>query len=132
MKYTYTAVFTSEENGLFSINFPDIQGCYTTGNNITDAISMAQDVLCLTLYDLEHDNKPIPTASHPQDIKTAENEFISLIAVETETYHRYYENKSVKKTLTIPAWLNTAAENAHVNFSSVLQAALKEHLHIID
>jgi len=91
---------------------------------------MAQDVLNLTLYDLEQDRKPIPKASKPQDIKTTGEQFTSVIAVDTDTYRRFYENKSVKKTLTIPMWLNELAEQANVNFSGVLQSALKEILQV--
>jgi len=130
LKYTYTAVFTPEENGLFSVNFPDLQGCYTSGDDLADAVYMAQDVLCLTLYDLEQDKKPIPKASKPQDIVITGEQFTSVVAVDTETYRRFYENKSVKKTLTIPMWLNERAENANINFSGVLQEALKARLHI--
>ena len=130
MKYAYTAVFTSEINGLYSVNFPDLQGCYTSGDDMSDAVYMAQDVLCLTLYDLEQDKKPIPEASNPQDIKVTGKQFTSVIAVDTETYRRFYENKSVKKTLTIPMWLNERAEQANINFSGVLQSALKEILHV--
>jgi len=130
MKYAYTAVFTPEKNGFYSVCFPDLQGCYTSGDDMSDAIYMAQDVLNLTLYDLEQDNKPIPQASKPQDIKTTGEQFSSVIAVDTDTYRRFYENKSVKKTLTIPMWLNERAEQANVNFSGVLQSALKELLHV--
>ena len=130
MKYAYTAIFTSEKNGLYSVNFPDLQGCYTSGDDMSDAVYMAQDVLCLTLYDLEQDNKPIPEASKPRDINVTGEQFTSVIAVDTETYRRFYENKSVKKTLTIPMWLNERAEQANVNFSGVLQSALKEMLHV--
>ena len=130
MKYAYTAVFTPEEKGMFSVNFPDLQGCYTSGDDIADAIYMAQDVLCLTLYDLEQDKKPIPKASNPHDIKTSGGEFTSIVAVDTEMYRRFYESKSVKKTLTIPMWLNERAERANINFSGILQEALKERLHI--
>ena len=130
MKYTYTAVFTPEKNGLYSVTFPDIQGCYTSGNDMADAIYMAQDVLCLTIFDLEQDKKSMPTASKPQDIKITEGQFTSVIAVDTETYRRYYENKSVKKTLTIPMWLNERAERANINFSGTLQEALKMQLQI--
>ena len=132
MKYTYAAVFTPEENGMYSVSFPDIPGCYTSGDNMADAIYMAHDVLNLTLYDLEEDSKPIPKASKPQDIKTTGEEFTSIIAVDTETYRRFYENKSVKKTLTIPMWLNHKAETANINFSQLLQRALKEELHVAE
>ena len=130
MKYAYVAVFTPEEKGMFSVNFPDLQGCYTSGDDMADAVNMAQDVLCLTLYDLEQDKKPIPKASKPQDIAITGEQFISVIVVDTETYRRFYENKSVKKTLTIPMWLNEQAERANINLSGILQEALKAHLHI--
>ena len=132
MKYAYAAVFSPEENGLYSVNFPDLEGCYTTGDNMADAVYMAQDVLCLTLYDLEQNKKPIPDASNPRHIKIGDDEFISVIAVDTEHYRRFYENKAIKKTLTIPSWLNERAERANINFSGILQAALKERLHIQD
>jgi len=98
MKYAYTAVFTPEENGLYSISFPDLPGCYTSGDDISDAVYMAQDVLCLTLYDMEQDKKPIPKASNPNDIIATGEQFTRVIAVDTETYRMFYENKSVAAT----------------------------------
>jgi len=130
MKYSYTAVFTPEDSGLINVDFPDLEGCYTSGDDITDAIYMAQDVLNLVLYGLEEDGKSIPKASRPQDIKISDEQFTSIIAVDTEVYRRFYENKSVKKTLTIPMWLNERAEEENINFSRVLQDALKDILHV--
>ena len=130
MKYTYTAIFTPESNGMYSVHFPDLQGCDTSGDDISDAIKMAQDVLCLTLFDLEQDKKTIPKASKPNDIKIAGEQFTSVVAVDTETYRRFSENKFVKKTLSIPMWLNERAENANINLSGILQDALKSHLQI--
>ena len=129
MKYAYIAIFTPEENGQYSVNFPDLAGCYTSGDDLPDAIYMAQDALNLTLFDLENDKKQIPKARKPQDINITGEQFTSVIAVDTDTYRRFYENKSVKKTLTIPMWLNERAEQANVNFSGVLQDALKRILH---
>jgi len=131
MKYAYTAIFTQEEDGLISVDFPDFQGCSTTGDDMSDAIFMAQDVLCLTLYDMEQDKVPMPKASKPHELKINKNQFTSVIAVDTEKYRRFYENKSVKKTLTIPMWLNERAESANINFSATLQKALKEELHLV-
>ncbi|MCL2125554.1 MAG: type II toxin-antitoxin system HicB family antitoxin [Oscillospiraceae bacterium] len=130
MTYAYTTVFTKAANGLFSVNFPDIQGCYTSGDDMADAVYIAQDVLNLTLYDLEQDKKPIPEASRPQDIIITREQFTSVIAVDTEIYRRFFENKSIKKTLTIPMWLNEQAERANVNSSQTLQKVLKSELHI--
>ena len=130
MKYAFTAVFTPEKNGAYSVHFPDLPGCHTGGDDMPDAVNMAQDALCLWLYDMEQDKKNIPAASSPHDIEIKNKEFTSVIAVDTEIYHRFYENRSVKKTLTIPMWLNEQAERANVNFSGILQEALKAHLHI--
>ena len=132
MKYSYTAVFSPEENGAFSVHFPDLPGCYTSGSDIPDAVYMAQDVLCLWLYDMEQDKKTIPRATEPNNVKTKTDEFSSVVAVDTETYRRFYENKSIKKTLTIPMWLNEQAERANINFSQTLQKAIKTELHITD
>ena len=130
MKYAFVAVFTPEESGVIGVDFPDIQGCSTSGNDMSDAIFMAQDVLNLTLYDMVQDKISIPKASRPQDIKISDEQFTSIIAVDTDVYRRFYENKSVKKTLTIPMWLNERAEVENINFSRVLQDALKDILHI--
>ena len=130
MKYAYTAVFTPEENGMYGVRFPDLPGCYASGGDLPDAVRMAQDALCLWLYDMEQDKATIPLASQPRAIETEGGEFTSVVAVDTETYRRFYENKSVKKTLSIPMWLNEQAEQANVNFSQILQKALKEELKI--
>ena len=130
MKYAYTAVFTPEENGAYSVHFPDLPGCYASGDDLPDAVRMAQDALCLWLYDMEQDKVAIPSATRPHAIGTEGEEFTSVVAVDTETYRRFYENRSIKKTLSIPMWLNEQAERANVNFSQTLQKALKEELHI--
>lgn len=130
MKYAFAGIFTQEKNGAFSVHFPDIPGCYTSGDNLPDAIYMAQDALCLCLYDREQEKQSIPAPSSTQTMKVSENEFASVVAVDTETYRRFYENKAVKKTLTIPMWLNEQAERANINFSQTLQRALKDELHI--
>jgi len=129
-KYVYPAIFTREDDGGYSVLFPDIESCYTGGDDMSDAIEMAEDVLCLVLYDMEQAGKVIPPPSSCKDIKADKNSVVSLVHCDTETYRRFYENKKVKKTLSIPLWLNEQAERANINFSGVLQEALKTHLHI--
>lgn len=132
MKYAYTAIFTPTDKGGYSVGFPDLKGCSTCGDDVSDAIYMAQDVLCLWLYDMEQDKVIIPKASKPKDIKATGDAFTSVIAVDTETYRRFYENKLIKKTLNIPMWLNQRAEAENINFSHTLQKALKQELHITE
>jgi len=123
-KYVYPAVFKPEYEG-YSINFPDIPSCYTQGDNLEDGIEMAQDVLALTLYSYELDSKEIPEPSAIQNIKVKKDEFVSLVICDTVEYKKMHNNRAVKKTLTIPAWLNEEATKAEVNFSQVLQEALQ-------
>ena len=129
-KYVYPAIFTREDEGGYSIHFPDIEGCYTQGENMQDGLIMANDVLCLMLYDFEEENKTIPEASDPLSIKVDENSFVSLVYCDTIEYKKFYDNKAIKKTLTLPAWLNSVAEKEGINFSQVLQSALKERLQV--
>lgn len=130
-KYIYPAIFTKEER-LYSVRFPDLEGCYTQGETLQEAFEMASDVLCLTLYNMEEGKESIPIATETKAIKTGENEFVSLISCDTIEYRQFYDSKAVKKTLTLPAWLNTMSEREGINFSAVLQRALKQELHITD
>lgn len=123
-KYAYPAVFTSETNGGFSIKFLDLEGCYICGDNIADGLIMAEDVLALVLYRYEKEGQEIPVPSKESSILLSEGEFINFVACDTLEYRKMYNNKAVKKTLTIPEWLNEAAMAMNLNFSQILQEAL--------
>jgi predicted RNase H-like HicB family nuclease len=129
-KHTYPAIFEKEEEGGFSIYFPDVEGCYTQAENVTEGIENASDALCLMMYELEKQGKPIPKASNAKKIKVNEDDIITLIACDTKFYKNYYEGKSVKINATIPLWLKEAGEKHKVNFSQILQNGLKEYLQI--
>lgn len=128
--YVYPAVFTPEEGGLYSVNFPDLESCYTCGDDLADAIKMAEDVLALTLYEYERDGKAIPKASDLKALEVQSNEFVNYVTADTLFYQKKFNRKSVKKTLTIPEWLNDLALAANINFSQSLQDALKAELRI--
>ena len=127
MKYIYPAVFTKEES-LYSVNFPDVPSCYTQGGDLSEAMENANDVLCLTLYNIEKMGNAVPTPSDIKNIVTDDNSFVSLISCDTIEYRKFYDTKAIKKTLTIPSWLNDIATENKVNFSAVLQSALLEKL----
>lgn len=129
-KYLYQAVFTKEANGQYSVNFPDIPQCYTCGDDLQDAFEAAQDVLCMRLYDMEESGEPIPAPSATRVQPIGMDDVVSLVGCDTIEYRRLNDSKAVKKTLTIPSWLNTMAERAGVNFSAVLQNALRNELHL--
>lgn len=128
--YVYPAVFTPEENGMYSVDFPDLESCYTCGENLAEAISMAEDVLAFTLYGYEKDKRDIPRPSAMKAIATEGESFVNLVSCDTIGYQKRNNKKAVKKTLSIPEWLNELAIEAEVNFSQVLQEALMSKLHL--
>lgn len=129
-KYIYPAIFQEQSEGGYTVVFPDIPGCITQGETITESIEMAEDALCLMLYDAEVSGESIPKPSNPIDIKTDNNSFIAFVNCDTLKYRKLKSNKAVKKTLTVPQWLDELALSENINFSQVLQNALKEQLHI--
>ena len=129
-KYVYPAIFSPEKEGGYSVYFPDLEGCYTCGDDLQDALFMANDVLAFVLYDYEKDGTKIPAPSKAEDVKREDGEFVNYVACDTLEYARMHDNKAVKKTLTIPNWLNTKAEKAHAPYSQILQEGLKHYLGI--
>lgn len=125
MTSAYPAIFHREEDG-YSVTFPDLPGCISEGDNMPDAITQAQEALGGYLFSLQERGLAIPPASRIQDVPIDDDDFPSMIAADTLAFAP--RMKSVKKTLTIPQWLNDQAENHNVNFSQVLQKALIEHL----
>lgn len=136
MKYIFPAVFTLDTtdenypNGVYLVNFPDLEGCYTDGETIEEAYKMAEDVLNLVLWDMEEDKKEIPKPSNPKEIKCDDNSFVSLVTADTLEYRKKYDKEAVRKNLSIPKWLNTLALERNINFSNVLQNALMKELGI--
>lgn len=129
MKYVYPAVLTKDGEG-YLVEFPDVENCFTDGATLNEALEMAQDVLNLMLMTMEDDGLPIAPASDIHQIPCGEGQIVTLVAADTAEYRKLYGNHAVKKTLSIPAWLNTAAESNGINFSFILQKALKAELGI--
>ena len=125
--YVYPAIFTYEDDGI-SVEFPDLPGCLTCADTTEQAIKMAKEALGLHLYDIEEENEPIPVASSIGDLSLEKNQMPILIDINMVLHRKAIENTSVKKTLTIPQWLNKEAERHNINFSQVLQEALKKQL----
>ncbi len=127
--YVFPAVFTYEDDGI-SIHFPGLEGAYTCGDTEEEALYMAKDCLELHLYGMEEDGEEIPEHMPIKDIKLEENQSIVMIRVNMKPVRDEMMNKAVKKTLTIPKWLNDAAIKQHINFSAILKAALLDELEI--
>ena len=133
MMSIYPACFFKEENG-YSVVFPDLNWLATCGKNEADAFNMAIDCLAGYIYSLKKDGEQIPVASSIKDISLKEvsklldaeeqESFVNMVSVDVEEYAKEHFEKSVRKTLTIPAWLNKAAKEKNINFSQTLQEAL--------
>ena len=139
MLSAYPACFFKEESG-YSVVFPDLNDLSTCGETLDEALRMAVDCLAGYLYWLKKDGETAPTPSSVDAIRLAdvaaelevpaEGAFVNIITVDVEEYAKTHFEEAVKKTLTIPAWLNTAALEQNINFSQVLQDALKAQLHM--
>ncbi|MDD3269180.1 MAG: type II toxin-antitoxin system HicB family antitoxin [Syntrophomonadaceae bacterium] len=132
MKYVYPAILKPLVNGEYAVKVPDLPGCITCGKDLPDALDMAQDAISMWLCDAENNQETIPSASNVSCLSHDEDEFTTLIPADTIQYRNSNDNRAIKKTLTIPNWLNTKAEKAGINFSQTLQKALKQQLDIIE
>ena len=127
-RFFYPAVFHHEEKGGFWVSFPDFPECLTQGENIEEAYRMAADALGLCIDEHLKNNEDLPAASSPADIQIEKGAFSCLIEFDLALYRRTHNHKSVKKTLSIPEWLNEAAIAQNINFSQVLQDALLQKI----
>lgn len=121
----YPVIFHREDEG-FSASVPDLAGCFTQGKTLDETLDMVQEAIGLYLEDLE----TVPAATDPAALEAPAGDFVMAVAFDALAYQRRHNAKAVKKTLTVPGWLNEAAEAAHINFSSVLQEGLKKQLGI--
>ena len=128
--YIFPAIFEKTPKGSYGVSFPDLPGCISMGNTLQEAHKMAKEALGLHLYGMERDEEDIPEPSSLDSIQLEANENIGLIEVWMLPVRAELDNRAVKKTLTIPHYLNEIAEKRRVNFSQVLQSALKDHLGI--
>ena len=122
----FPAIFTITNNN-YDVEFIDLKRCVTHGKSLQNAYEMAQEAMGLYLDNMT--NFPKPTLDISK-IKLEKNQFISYVSINMDEYRKKHNNKSIKKTLTIPEWLNYLAEKNNINFSQVLQEALKDKLNI--
>ncbi len=135
MKVVYPVIFTPSENVIL-IEVPDLE-ILTEGENIVNAIDMARDVIGLKIISLEYDKTEIPNPTNLFDINIENSTFaeegksyVSMVDVDITEYRKKVDNKSVRRNVTLPNWLNVEAEKAHINVSKVVQEALMEKLDV--
>jgi predicted RNase H-like HicB family nuclease len=127
-RYVYPAVLTYEDGYEIAVTFPDLPGCATSGETDTEALMMAKEALGLHLWGMENDGDELPAPSSIRDIELEAGEIVALVEVYMPSVRLSQENRSVNRTVTLPAWLNAQAMERGVNFSQVLQDALRAEI----
>ena len=125
-KLFYPAIFHKAEEGGFWITFPDFPECMSQGDDIQQAYETAVDALGLAITSREEEKLEIPSPSEPYQLITAADEFCVVVEFDMLAYRKRTNSKAVKKTLTIPEWLNEEATSLGINFTQVLQEALMQ------
>ena len=128
--YFYPAIFHNGEKGGYWISFPDFPECMTQGETMEEAYEMAVEAMGLCIDDRLRNEESLPEVSAPVDYILQEGDFSCLIEFDLVQYRKKHNTKSVKKTLSIPEWLNEAAMEHDINFSQVLQEALMKKMGI--
>lgn len=126
MKLVYPAIFTpfSDGSGGYTVEVPDLPGCVTEGDDIVNAIEMGIDAASGWILDELEEGNSVPAASSQSDIVVPGGSFVNLLVLDMTSYSEKYGHKTVRKNITIPAWLNTYGEAHNINFSKLLQDAL--------
>lgn len=123
-EYVYPAIFHPNDDGSFSITFPDLPGCITEGKSLGNAMYMAQSALTQWIEYLVDKKQSIPTASNFDSLEISQGEFTNLVRADIK------DSRAVKRTVSIPKWMDDKVIESGLSLSRVLQDALKERLHV--
>lgn len=123
-KLFYPALFQIAEEGSFKVHFPDIPECLAQGDDLPQAYEMAVEALGLAAAIYDRQRRPLPAGSDPRAIIPGRDAFLVVIEFDILAYKKRTNSRAVKKTLSIPQWMNEAAMAMDINFSQVLQEAL--------
>jgi len=133
-KQSYFAVYEPVKDGGYGVYFPDLPGCISYGKTYDEAEKMASKALGLHIYGIEKDKEPLPKPSAPNDLEidgeTESGYIVSLVTVYPDIVRNELDNRAVKTNVTLPAWLKEIAEERNVNYSGLLQTALREYLKV--
>ena len=131
-RYAYPAYFTPyhDDGDYWVVRFPDLDGCMTNAETLEKTIEQAHNILEDYMALLERDGHTIPKPTPYEDAKAEKDEIVQLVVVPMASARRRWDESTVKKTLTLPRWLDEMGQQAGFNFSQVLQEGLRERLHI--
>lgn len=130
MNLTYLAVLEPGEDGSYSISFPDLPGCFSYGENLTEAQRMAEEAASLHVYGMERDGDEIPTPSLNLSKEKTDGNVVMPVTIHPDLYRIKRDNERIKTNITLPAWLKRIAEEQKVNYSRLLEAALIDYLQL--
>ena len=128
MKIAYPAIITKGKSHYLA-SIPDCQ-IDTQGESIVDAIEMARDAICIWCICQQDEKHQLPVPTDPMQIKHKKGDIVTLVDADLTAYRKKLDNRTVRKNLTLPSWLNEEAEKQNVNFSQILQQGLKEYLQL--
>ena len=129
--YIYPAIFDADDEGNgYTVTFPDFPGCITEGDTEEEAFVNAIEALSLHLWGMERDHDIIPEPTPVQDVSVSQSQAVALIRVDMRIMRQNMRERAVRKMVTLPRWLNEAAEEADINFSQTLQDVLKHALNL--
>ena len=129
MKNVYPIVLKKGSKDNYIVFIPDFN-INTEGEDMATAIEMARDAIGIVGIDMEDEHEDLPKPSAMATIEVSKDEFVSLVDVDFDEYRRKNDMRAIRKNCTIPSWLNFEAEKAGINFSAILQAALKAQLNL--
>ena len=129
MKQAYPIIITKDTD-FYVVSIPDFE-IGTQGETLAEAMEMARDAIGMSGCYLQDEKRAIPLPSDIETVSKSESDIVTLVDVDFDEYRRKHEMRTVRKNVSIPSWLNEEAESANINFSAVLQKALKSELHIL-
>ena len=127
-RYLFPAIFEPGDVAGYTVTFPDLPGCITEGDTLEEAFAMAKEALELHMYGIEEDCDPIPVPSRLRAATIEPQAMVAVVEAWMPVIRSKMANQSIKKNLTVPKWLADAADRADINYSQVLQEALKSRL----
>ena len=130
LNLTYLAVLEPGEDGSYSVSFPDLPGCFSYGDNLTEAQRMAEEAASLHVYGMERDGDEIPTPSLNLSRESTDGNVVMPVTIHPDLYRAKRDNERIKTNITLPAWLKRIAEDQKVNYSRLLETALIDYLQL--
>ena len=124
MKYVYPALFAKEDESII-VTFPDLEDTFTDGATMQEAFENAEDVLNLMLWNREEEKDDIPMPSSPEQITVPQEATLAMIKADTLAYRKLHDQKTIRRSITIPSWLDTLARERNINFSQLMQNAIR-------